>query len=101
MQAMFGIAAVPARRVSERIDGSTRTVQYVPALGGRGNFGPVTVPADHYFMLGDNRDDSEDSRYIGAVPREKIIGRAHHLIASANIKDRWQPRFDRFGSRLE
>lgn len=42
----------------------------------RDNFGPVTVPEDHYFFLGDNRDFSYDSRYWGAVPRHFIKGRA-------------------------
>ncbi len=42
----------------------------------RDNFGPVTVPEDHYFFLGDNRDYSYDSRYWGAVPRHYIKGRA-------------------------
>ncbi len=35
----------------------------------------LIIPSDHYFVLGDNRDDSEDSRYWGFVPRENIIGR--------------------------
>jgi signal peptidase I len=41
----------------------------------RDNFGPVTVPADHFFMMGDNRDNSNDSRFWGFAPRESLIGR--------------------------
>jgi signal peptidase I len=39
-------------------------------------YGPVSVPAGHYFMMGDNRDNSEDSRYWGFLPRELVKGRA-------------------------
>ena len=41
----------------------------------RDNWGPIAVPADHYFVLGDNRTNSEDSRYWGFVPREAVRGR--------------------------
>jgi signal peptidase I len=41
----------------------------------RDNWGPLVVPRDRYFLLGDNRDDSEDSRYWGFVPPDAIRGR--------------------------
>jgi signal peptidase I len=44
--------------------------------GPRDNFGPVTVPADHVFVMGDNRDHSFDSRFWGFVPYEDIKGKA-------------------------
>ncbi|HVC18857.1 MAG TPA: signal peptidase I [Vicinamibacterales bacterium] len=42
----------------------------------RENYGPVTVPPDEYFVMGDNRDNSEDSRYWGFLPRDYIKGEA-------------------------
>ncbi|HEY7791035.1 MAG TPA: signal peptidase I [Vicinamibacterales bacterium] len=42
----------------------------------RENYGPVTVPTDEYFVMGDNRDNSEDSRYWGFLPRDYIKGNA-------------------------
>ena len=64
------------------------------------SFGPVVVPEDSYFFLGDNRDDSADSRYIGVIARHRLIGRAHHVLVSADIKGSWLPRFERFGERI-
>jgi signal peptidase I len=40
------------------------------------NYGPVTVPADQYFVMGDNRDNSQDSRYWGFLPRSYVKGKA-------------------------
>ncbi len=42
----------------------------------RRRYGPVTVPANHYFVMGDNRDNSQDSRYWGFLPRDYIKGKA-------------------------
>jgi signal peptidase I len=50
----------------------------------RRRYGPVTVPQGHYFMMGDNRDNSQDSRYWGFLPREYVKGRALFVYFSFN-----------------
>lgn len=47
-----------------------------PEISPRDNYGPVTVPADSFFMMGDNRDYSADSRFWGFLPRKLIKGKA-------------------------
>jgi signal peptidase I len=91
----------PAVRVTERIAGSTRVVQYLPDVRAMRDFGPVAIPQGSYFMMGDNRDDSADSRYIGPVARRLIIGRSSRLLVSADILGHWMPRLERFGKALD
>ena len=90
-----------ALRASERLPEREHAVQFLPQVPALRNFGPITVPADNYFFLGDNRDNSADSRYIGVVPRHLLIGRAHHLLVSADILGNWMPRFERLGSQIQ
>ena len=90
-----------ALQIRERVAGNERTVQFLTDVGARRNFGPLVVPSDSYFFLGDNRDNSADSRYIGFVPRHLLIGKAHRIMVSAAIKDNWLPRFERTGQRIE
>ena len=56
--------------------GAADAASEVTSLDVRERFGPVTVPADRYFVMGDNRDNSQDSRYWGFLPRDYVKGRA-------------------------
>lgn len=91
---------VEALRATERVGGSRRTVQFLSGVAARRSLAPTTVPADSYFVMGDNRDNSADSRYFGFVPRRLLIGRAHHVLLSADITSDWSPRLDRTGQAL-
>jgi len=62
----------------------------------RDNFGPYIVPKGKYFMMGDNRDQSYDSRYWGYVDLTDIRGEALILYWSWDNKNHW-PRFERIG----
>jgi signal peptidase I len=60
----------------------------------RDNWGPLIVPAGHYLLLGDNRDQSLDSRYMGFIPREVVRGKALFIYYSIDpFVNRPFPRF--------
>ena len=63
--------------------------RYRPTLH---DWGPIVVPADHYFMMGDNRNESYDSRYWGFLPKAHIVGRPLFLyfsVATNPFRIRW------------
>jgi signal peptidase I len=71
-----------------------------PWLPARRSFGPYTIPEGQYFMMGDNRDNSFDSRYYGPVPRQQILGRVSGVVLSVDREKYWMPRWQRFFTAL-
>jgi signal peptidase I len=91
-------AQLPHTFASERFGGINappHIVMATPALPARRNFGPLTVPAGQYFVMGDNRDNSADSRYFGFVSEHDIIGRSSHVLYSLDVDRFPLPRWGR------
>jgi signal peptidase I len=88
--------------LTERFDGVVHSVRLAPdAPSPRDSFGPVVVPQGEYLMLGDNRDDSADSRYFGFFPRKELMGRTRRVAYSLDPEHHDEPRFGRFGAPLD
>ena len=64
-------------------------------------FGRYVVPPGRYFMMGDSRDNSTDSRFIGTVARDQIVGKAGAVIVSFDTYRYLLPRLGRIAHRLQ
>ncbi|MDZ7679665.1 MAG: signal peptidase I [Acidimicrobiales bacterium] len=71
---------VEARDGSIYIDGQGLNEPYLNSETFTQAFGPITVPADHVFVMGDNRGNSRDSRVFGPIDQDLIVGRAFVLV---------------------
>jgi signal peptidase I len=87
--------------VIEDLSDRRHAVMLSPQRPALRSFGPVMVPEGQYFMMGDNRDNSADSRYFGFVERRLVVGRATSVVISLDIHNRYRPRWQRFFTDLE
>ena len=90
----------PKILVLEDLGSVSHTVMLSPGLPSAHSFGPILIPRDRYFVMGDNRDRSHDSRHFGFVERSSILGRATAVAASVNPERSYRPRWERFFTAL-
>jgi signal peptidase I len=86
---------------AEDLDGNQHAMMITPGARTLRSFGPIAVPQGQYFLMGDNRDESFDSRHFGLVGRTQIYGRALAVAGSVNPDNYFWPRWKRFFTGLK
>jgi len=80
---------------TERSEDGSHLVMALSLRGAKRSFPPVTVPEGKYFVMGDSRDNSFDSRYFGLVERKQIVGRSSRVLLSFDKNHYYVPRLKR------
>lgn len=83
------------RILNEMLGDVSHSVMLAPSRSSMDSFGPIAIPEGKYFMMGDNRDNSSDSRVFGFVDRKAIVGRSSMVVISRE-GNFLHPRWNRF-----
>ncbi|MCC6128699.1 MAG: signal peptidase I [Acidobacteria bacterium] len=81
---------------TEKLDTRSHPVRILPDRPALRTFGPIVVPEDEVFLMGDNRDESRDGRFFGTRPIRDLLGRAVGVMWSWNPEFVKGPRWNRF-----
>lgn len=85
---------------NESLNGARHPVMITPRAHAPRSFGPLIIPDGKFFMMGDNRDNSADSRYFGFVERSLVVGQATYVVISLDAENSHRPRWNRFFTKL-
>jgi len=85
----------------ETLTGKKHKLMFMPQIPAMRSFAQVVVPAGYYYVMGDNRDNSNDSRFIGLIERQRIVGRAIAVAFSFDRLHHYTPRFRRWFKPLD
>ncbi len=96
------IVVPPTASCRRKMDRNYECVEpEVPGEHDHGDSAEVVVPPGHYFMVGDNRDNSYDSRYWGFVPEQNLVGKATYIWFNWDLQRSGGPNWRRIGQRIE
>jgi len=84
----------------ENLNGLEHSIRVANIPSRLSGFDAITIPDDYYLAMGDNRDNSADSRVIGLIPRNELLGKAERVIVSLDYDNYYLPRKDRVLKKL-
>jgi hypothetical protein len=96
-----GIATAPLPSCNRNLDRGYLCEADATEATDSGNFAEIQVPAGNYFMVGDNRDNSADSRYFGFVPEANLIGKAQRIWFNWDLQRTGGPLWARIGKKID